>query len=393
MSAGYNESQLAQTLLSALTSSDPSLQKQAADISAEYVHDRQRELSFADKLIPPDTLTPTSPEITRTTYNDQLTALVEVETTSVGYMRLNLRASPTAQSAKGKRVTVGFETLSTPVLEFDERSLLAYRMSLTKMYEDAAIKALHEAKDRTLLVHMRAAVETMQDFANAGAVAHTAAAEAAGTVIVCSKFKGVNALANASENDFRPRQLNRRDFIRARQIFLDTVLRRGTTKQARVGGLFANLVLLNEMDHLELSGVQIDETGSQLQGQIFKDGYNDNTLAGMRYIRTIKSHLLRQGIVYFITEKKYLGRSFQWMDMKFWLEKKPNYVTWMCWLDIGMAIINIASVIVLELFTASTTPGAENTGYQARIPVEDTWVAGVNNKVLEGLITPSVSMI
>lgn len=393
MSAGNMlDASSAEKLYNSMVSIDPAHQKWAQDVSANYIKDHMREMSFADKLLPPDTLTPNSPEMVRTPYNDQLTALIEVDTTSVGAMEIGLRDTPDAIAAKGRRVPMGFFTLSTPQIEFDERSLLTYKMSLTRMYEDAALKSLHEAKDRALLIYLAGAADAMQDYANAGAVSHTGTAARNRTVIEVSKFKGHNALSR-SATDFVTVPLNRRDFITAQQVMLGRVNRSGSTRVARMGGLKVAMVLINEVDHLELSKTTIDETGSALQGQIYKEGYNDNILAGLRYIRTIKSHILRPGVIFFITEKEYLGRSYTYMDMKFWLEKRPNFVSWMAWIDIGMLIVNIASVVVCELFTGSTTPGEQTSGYEDKQPVRLENLSGLNNKVLDGLYTPNIQII
>jgi hypothetical protein len=231
----------------------------------------------------------------------------------------------------------------------------------------------------------------MQDYANAGVVAHTSANERSGASRQVSKFKGFNA-RNATATNFNTVPLHRRDFVKAKQLMLSSVARSGSNMLARAGGLHATMVLLTEYDHLELSNLSIDDTGSALQGDLLKNGWNDNILAGMRYIRTIKSHVLRPGIIYFITDKKFLGRSFQWQQMKFWLEKKPNFISWMAWVDIGVLIANIASVVVCELFSGSTTPTATTSGYENAIPMPLSYTPGLNNKVLDGRYSPVVAI-
>jgi len=77
-------------------------------------------------------------------------------------------------------------------------------------------------------------------------------------------------------------------------------------------------------------------------------------------------------------------------DVKFYIDKVANRIFWQAWMDIGMGIGNIASVVKLELYSGSSYHGlAASTDVR---PMEEEDLGSLNNKVADGLTFPSINV-
>jgi hypothetical protein len=381
--------------------SDPSytplyLAKLAADpngtqaVSAGWIKDRVREASFVDRFLPPITLSPGDPEITRSTEHDGLAVMCEIAPGGVAAMTMAMNATPDAILGSGKRFLVSFWSISTAKLEFDTVSLLAYRLPLTKIYEDNALKSLHEVKDRTFLIHAETAVEFMQTYGHDAAQAFNTSSILAGNASSFGKIKGENALAR-DEDDFVVTQLTAGDIVNLTNIFLQR-LRRSDGADIRVGGLTPRLALCNIQDWNQLSRTTVEQVGSQKQGEIWVNGWSGDVFGGMTFVKSIKDDVIRRGNMYAFVAHDYLGKSFIWRDLQFWLERKPRAVSWFAWMDVGMCLSNVAGVVKLELYSGSVTSGEEDTGYENVQPLAESALGvGTNHKATEGGLTSYVS--
>jgi hypothetical protein len=112
---------------------------------------------------------------------------------------------------------------------------------------------------------------------------------------------------------------------------------------------------------------------------------------GRKMIRTIKTDILRIGNVYCFTAPEFLGKNYILNNTKFYIDKVANLITWQSWMDIAIAVINVASIVKLELYPGSVTPTATDTGFAAKLPLDEDQLGAVNNRVDSGLKFPDVS--
>jgi hypothetical protein len=131
--------------------------------------------------------------------------------------------------------------------------------------------------------------------------------------------------------------------------------------------------------------------GDKMQSETMVDGYKYNVLLGRKLIRTIKTDILRIGNVYCFTAPEFLGKNYILNNTKFYIDKIANMITWQSWMDVALAVINIASVRKLELYGGSVTPTVGDSGYASKLPVAEDELGAVNNRVDEGLKFPNVS--
>jgi hypothetical protein len=353
-----------------------------AEFGGNYIRDRLREVSFHKKVIPPQPVQRS--ECQRSVNHDTLVKIVDIEPNSRA-MAMTFRGQPTARLIRAPRYEIPFFTISSEKFEKYEQELLAYEMPITKIIEENTVKDIQAVEDRTFLLFTEAAVQAFQAQAQTlgAAIKFSATNVNASAVISSSIVKGEGALQaslNNGADDFSIYPVLKTDFIKLKKLLHRRHLR-------------AERMLMTEPDFDEVSSWTIQDVGMTIAGETSTEGWKSDNITGLKYIRTIKTEILREGNIYCFTAPGFLGRSYVLNQVKFYIDKIANLITWQSWEDIGIGIGNVAAIVKLELYSASVTPGLTDTGYGAEIPVDesDPLFAPVNNKVDQGLKYPNVS--
>jgi hypothetical protein len=347
--------------------------EKVAEMGATYIRDRLREVCFVDKIIPPIPVTRADCQVS--VNHDTLVKIEEIEPQSRA-MTLTFRGQPTARFIRAPRAEVPFYTISSEKFEKTEQELLAYTMPITKVIEDNSVKDLQEIKDREYLRHVEAAVQAMQKEAN-GNVATALRKTGYAAVVKKRIIKGAGALS-ASADDFTVRPILRPDLVNLFKLIDGDRLR-------------CERFIMTEVDYDDILSWTLTDMGDKMQSETMVDGYKYNVLLGRKLIRTIKTDILRPGNVYAFTAPEFMGRNYILNNTKFYIDKVANLITWQSWMDIAIAVLNIATIAKLELYSGSVTPGATDTGYADKLPVDEDQLGAVNNRVDQGLKFPDVS--
>jgi hypothetical protein len=344
-----------------------------AEVGSVYIRDRLREVCFVDKIQPPEPVTRT--DCQRSVNHDTLVKIVDIEPQSRA-MSITFRGNPTARFIRAPRCEVPFFTISSEKFEKTEQELLAYEMPVTKIIEDNSVKDLQEVKDRTWLLFVEAGIQAMQVDANGGSATAMHVTTYA-SVVKSRVIKGSGALA-AGANDFTVHPILRPDLVNLFKLIDANRLR-------------CERFLMTEPDYDDILSWTLQDFGDKMQSETAVDGYKYNTLLGRKLIRTVKTDILRVGNVYAFTSPEFLGKNYVLNNTKFYIDKIANMITWQSWMDVAVAVINIASMAKLELFGGSVTPTATDSGFAALLPVDEDSLGAMNNKVDEGLKFPNVS--
>lgn len=340
------------------------------------IRDHLREVSFARKVLPPMPVTPAECQVS--TEHDGLVKIEELEPESRA-MVVDFRGSARARYIRAPRVAVSFFTIESEHFEKTEQELLAYKMPITKMIEEQSANDLQEIEDRQFLIYAESAIQSMQKAANEAAGSHlgfNATNVNAGNVAVgpdqnASVIKGQLALA-AGTDDFVVHPVNRPDFVNFFKLFS------GPDRRLRM-----ELVLLTEPDYDDILQWTVEDMGDRIQSETVVDGYKYNTLLGRRFIRTIKTDILRRGNIYGFTSPEFLGCFYVLNNTKFYVDKVGNKITFWCWEDIGMAFLNLNSLVKMELYSGSVTPGNTDAGFSLRLPSDEENLGRARNKAFE----------
>lgn len=347
-----------------------------AEYGGTYIRDRLREVSFARKVLPPETVTRNDCQVSMN--HDTLVKIVELEPQSRA-MSISFRGEPTARFIRGDRTEAAFFTISSEKFQKTEQELLAYQMPITKIIEENSVKDIQEIEDREFTIHIEAGVQALQLEANGNvATALNYSNLALGAVVEFSVIKGELA-RTAGVNDATPRALQRPDLVRLFKLLDGNRLR-------------AERLLMTEVDFDDVLQWTVEDNGDKIQSETTVDGYKYNTLLGKPYIRTIKTDILRAGNIYCFTKPEFFGKFFVLNNTKFYIDKIANMITFQAWEDISMLVANIAAVRKLELYSADANPTTNADTLLANfIPKSEDALGALNNRVAAGLKFPQVS--
>jgi len=346
-----------------------------AEYAGSYIRDRLREVSYARKILPPQQVT--RADCQRSVNHDTLVKIVDVEPKSRA-MAITFRGQPTAHFVRAPRAEVAFFTISSEKFEKTEQELLAYEMPVTKVIEDNTVKDIQEIEDREFTIHIEAAVQALQYEANGGATVNlNASGIQAGSVVEFAVRKGELARAASADNG-TVLPVQRPDFVNLFKMIDGHRLR-------------AEMVLITEVDWDDILQWTLEDFGDKIQSETTVDGYKYNLLLGRQYTRTVKTDILRPGNIYCFTNPDFFGRFYILNNTKFYIDKIANLITWQSWEDIAMAVINIASVRKLELYSGSATTNHDSI-LAAVSPMAEEDLGAENNRVDSGLVFPSIEV-
>lgn len=378
-----------------------------AALGSDYVRDRLREESFARQILPPKTCKPS--ELQVSVNHDTLVKIVEIEPQSRA-MTMTFRDQPTVSYVRGDRMEVPFHTVGSERYEKTTQELMAYRFNIMEVIRRNVVIDIQEVEDYRFLTHVESAVQSLQkdalinisgnplsmaftsDFGNATAfTAYNVNNEGGGTAVPeVGKCKANDVLFQAASSpaasaaagltqDIRV-PVQKDDFIKLAQLFPGNG---GTASRLEL-----DQVLITSTDFEDLAGWTISEVG-ELARETTVDGYKMKTVVGRRYIKTLKTDILRPGNIYGFTAPQFLGGFLVLNKTQFYADKERNRVSFEAWEDIAIYIANVAGCRKLELYAGSTDAGVSGvqTDYA---PVSEKSLGRKNNLVDEGQFFPQV---
>jgi hypothetical protein len=354
--------------------SDPSAKSKIAARFQGYIRDRLREASYAEKVLPPETVDRSQCQVSPN--HDSLVKIEFLEPKSRA-MVVTFRSSPQAKFIRGEKVEVPFITVMSDMFQKPEQEFLAYAFPIGKVIEDNAVRDLGEVQDREFTIHCEAAVQALQAEANGGAVtALNAAGIAGGTVAEFSVAKGELARV-ATTDDGVVRPIQKPDVVRL-------------IKMLDGNRLESDLILLTSVDWDDILQWTVEDQGDKIQSETVVNGWKYNLLLGKRYVRTIKTDILRPGNVYCFTSPDFLGRFYVLNNVKFYIDKVVNMVKFVAWKDIAMSLVNIASVRKLELYSGDATTADADSVLAGVSPKSEESLGAENNRAGNRLFFPQV---
>lgn len=349
-----------------------------AAYGSNFIRDRLREECFADHILPPVPIT--RAECDKSQYHDTLVKTVDIEPNSAA-MPVTFRGSARARVIRADCFSIPFFSIETEHFEKTEEELLKYDMPVTKLIEDNCSKDMQAIKDREFLRHLETAVQWMQTEVVTEPTTKFNGTFAAANPSLCKSIvKGAGAKAALDQTSMEPEPVQPTDITDLFKLFV----KNGTY-------LRGDRFIITEPDFEDMQDWQIEEFGDKVKSEVIVDGYKYNTLKSRKFIRTIKTDILREGVIYAFTTPDFMGRSYTLVPVKFYIDKVGNKIIWWAWTTIGIGLGNIASIRKCELFPGSVRPTATDTGYANRLPksVEDLFTV-VNNRVASQGVVPYV---
>lgn len=352
--------------------SDPGAKTKIAARFGGYIRDRLREASFAEQVLPPENIDRSQCQVS--TNHDSLVKIEFLEPKSRA-MVVTFRGEPRANFIRGTKVEIPFITVMSDMFQKPEQEFLAYAFPIGKVIEQNAVKDLGEVQDREFLIHCEAAVQALQTEANGGTVT-TLNASSIGTTVEFSVVKGGLA-RTATTDDAVVRPLQRPDIVRLIKL-LDG------------NRLESDMILMTSVDWDDILQWTVEDQGDKLQSETAVSGFKYNMLMGKRYVKTIKTDILRPGNLYCFTSPDFLGRFYVLNNVKFYIDKVINLIKFVAWKDIGMSLVNIASVRKLELYSGDATSLDADAILSRVTPVSEESLGAENNRAGNRQFFPQV---
>lgn len=354
--------------------SDPGAKTKLASKFGAYVKDRLREASFVESIVPSETVDRSQCQVS---VNHDALVKIEYLAPKSRAAVITFRGEPEANFIRGNKVEVPFITIMSDMFQKPEQEFLAYAYPIGKVIEDQAVKDIGEVQDREWLIHSEAAVQALQAEANGGAVTslNTSGLNAS-TVVEYSVIKGEIAKAQATNNAV-VHPIQRKDLVNLMRV-LDG--RRLETA----------MFLMTTTDWDNILAWTVEDAGSPNQSATMYEGIKSNLLLGKRYVKSVKTDILRPGNVYSYTSPEYLGRNYLLNNVKFYIDKVINLVKFVAWKDIAMSIVNIASVAKLELYSGDATSINVDSIQSSVVPVAESSLGAENNRAGNRQFYPNV---
>tara|TARA_R110002126_G_scaffold118835_3_gene259455 strand:- start:105 stop:1079 length:975 start_codon:yes stop_codon:yes gene_type:complete len=322
---------------------------------------------------------------------------------------MSFKGSPQVNYYTSPRFEVSFSRIGSQRFEQMENDLLAYKIPITKIIKRHIVNNIQEIEDRIGLTQFESAVQSLQEDANslvfgadyAVTTAFTAFNVAAGTVLELGKVKSIDVIqgnaaigAAASCGEDLRFPVQKDDFIKLGKLFPGT-------GGARNGRLKCNQLLITDTDLLDVNSWTNSDVGEKIAGETAVKGWKYDTIVGMKYIRTLKTDLLRPGNVYGFTESDYLGGFLILNKTKFYADKERDKISFEAWEDVGIYVANVAAIRKLEMYAGSVetvtglAPGAETDTHVALrakfLPFAEEDLGQLNNLIAEGITHPAIS--
>ncbi len=372
-----------------------------AEYGTKMVRDRIREEGFAGKILPRQPITPDQCQVS--VNSDTLVKIVETEPYSRA-MSMSFRGQPEVNFYTSPRFEVGFHRVGSQRFEQSETDLQAYRIPITQIIKKHIANDIQEIEDRVFLGHVEAAVQSLQQDAQGlvfGAVYAAAAAFCAFNIVdpgtnipELGKVKSIdclqnsvaaNAAAGVVEDILFPVQKD--DFVKLGKLFPG----RGGPRNGR---LRVDKLLITDTDLLDVNTWTTSDVGDEIAGQTTVHGWKKSTIVGMKYVRTLKTDILRPGNIYAFTTADFLGGFLVLNKTKFYADKERDMISFEAWENIGMYIGNVAACRKLELFGGSVEniTADPNAAYKLDfLPLQENELGQLNNLVEEGVTFPAIA--
>jgi hypothetical protein len=269
-----------------------------ATTGSAFIRQKIREVSFARKIINPEYVT--QADCQRSVNHDGLVKIVDIEPDSNATI-VNFRGEADTTYIAGERYEIPFFAVASDDFQKTEEELLAYEMPLTDVIEKNSIKDIQKQEDSAWINKFDAAIAL--DSANQ------------------SQSVSLDSDGSIKKSSF----VTLFDMLDGNQLKTDVILMNSKT--------FNKLLLYNATS-----------VGDAIGSEITINGFTYSTLFGRKLIVTNKTDLVGDAI-YGFAAQEYFGKFFILNDLKFWVDKKRNIITWGCYETIGGGIGNTKGVV------------------------------------------------
>lgn len=289
-----------------------SLEK-VAQTASDVTRTQIREGSFANKILPPETIG--NERLTKTMTED-LIVIDDLEPDSPGAKYVPFETVPEGEIITGSRYITPMARIVTPMFTKDIDQLRTYDYPIRKILTDNSIKDGMAAHDRKFI-----------DTVNS---------------IVMNRGTDLKHPVTGKRQYMKFEEgINRDTFTEATKM-----LPRGNANGKFVARNY--LMLAHENTLRDILKLDRNEIGGDLAQEHWKNGLTETTIMGIKAISTIKNNLVPEGSVYFFAEPSFLGHNYTLTDWTMYLNKEAFFIKWFSYWLGGFSFGNIAGMALAQ---------------------------------------------
>lgn len=267
--------------------------KKAESAVRNFIQLRIRERGFARNVLPPEVVT--AEDCQNSEDHDLLTKLVPRAFDNTSAMAVNFMGDHDGRFIRGDRVRAKFYKIMTKEYSIQEGQILAFAYPVVEWIEKISVKDLERVEDEKFIELSDAAV--------------------------AATGKIINSPATALD----------------KQVITTHV------KMLNGDELQHDCFLMHKVDHDDWSALPATVIGSQLAGEVTKDGWKYSTLQGHRLVTSIKN-VITPGHIYGYTKPDMLGVFYLLGDTKFAIKKDYDFLYMKSWHYASMLFANNRAV-------------------------------------------------
>ena len=286
-------------------------EKRAQDAINDYTRIKVREDGFLRRILPPVQIT--NDELDRAADTDKPVKIIDKEPDSPAAVSVAFGTQPQGRYIQGPKYRVMFQRILTPKFYKDIEELRTYTMDIRQIISDNSIKDVLAEEDGKFIA-------TIDDIIGGANVV----LPETGTAQYVEIDGGVTR---------------------------DTVAEAMKTLPRSNKHLNVATVLVNNVTIWEVVKFGRDEIGGDLSQELFKTGFAEREIMGVRWIITIKRNLVPDNTIYLFAEPKFMGKFFILEDVTMYIDRRAFLLEFFAYECIGAAVANVAAVGRVDFLT------------------------------------------
>lgn len=283
---------------------DPTMRKEAEERSQAYLKLRVYEDSFLSRIIPPKPISPS--QCDRTLEGPTLLRkIIDKEYTDVAATVMDFRGKGDYKFVETDQYAVDFHKIESEEFHITEGELRAKEQPVQSLIKHHTAREIQEVMDSTFITAVEA-------------------------ILTANPTQEIDV----SDDIILPRNITR----------LRNLLDGRTSFPLTAATLLMSQAQFNNVDTWPQAGV--DNGMSQ---DYWRDGYRYDSLFRLRCVKTIKTNLVPENVVYAFVAPEYLGHHLTFNDDRFQIKTEWDDIAWKAWKTHGAAIGNNFGVVKMNL--------------------------------------------
>lgn len=288
-------------------------QAELQEAGRQYVKTELQEAAFSRAIVPQEPIT--TADCQRNVNDNSLYVIrdIEPDAEAVGVDNLG---EPDGKYVSGQRYIIPIVNFTTKRFQITVEDLRAYQYKITKRIEDKSVPVLEKLEDKYFMRLSGAAL------GSSGATDTKAVKYAGGTADLVVETVDIVKIKNTLTGGVP-------------SVAVDS-------KKKEVG------CLVMAQESFEYA-VTIPSAGDDFGKDRVLNGITSDTLFGTKVVKTIKTDIIPQGLVWAYTKPDFLGHNFALGDPNFEIKSNFGLIEWQTKESIGQGIGNRLSLAVLTL--------------------------------------------